>query len=182
MITDTLSHMTEALREAKITIRVAPDLAEPLTSHIATISAKTGFTGQTIILGDESFGAGDCRVEWAHGGAERLMTDIDTWIEDAVGRYLAAIEEPEAPETVTEDEVATEEIEDSPDATAEAVEDDGVKEVGGSKAVRYDSEETNDKPPEEPAAAPVVDASTDEEASGDDDVKTVGGSKSVRYD
>ena len=33
------------------------------------------------------------------------MTDIDRWIEDAVGRYLAAIEVPEAPEAIVEDEI-----------------------------------------------------------------------------
>jgi len=194
MIADTLKHMTEALRNSKITIRVAPDLAEPLTTHIGSITQNTGFTGQTIVLAEQEFGAGDCRVEWAHGGAERLMTDIDTWIEDAVGRYLAAISEPEAPEPTAEDE-----IEETPEAAAEVPEDDGVKAVGGSKAVRYDTEETTEdddvKPeggsksfrydseetPEKADAAPT-DAPADADPSGDDEIKTVGGSKSVRYD
>lgn len=172
MITETLNHMTEALRESKITIRVASCLAEPLTSHIGTITAKTGFTGQMIILEEQGFGAGDCRVEWANGGAERLMTDIDRWIEDAVGRYLAAIEVPEAPEAIVEDEIV-----ETNEATPEATEDDGVKAVGGSKAIRYDDEE---KP--EVAGAAQPDATTDAEHSADDKIKTVGGSKSVRYD
>lgn len=172
MITETLNHMTDALRESKITIRVAPNLAEPLTSHIGTITTKTGFTGQTIILEEQDFGAGDCRVEWANGGAERLMTDIDRWIEDAVGRYLAAIKEPEAPEAIVEDEIV-----ETIEATPEATEDDGVKAVGGSKAVRYDDEE---KPESADTAQP--DATADAEPSADDKIKTVGGSKSVRYD
>jgi flagellar assembly protein FliH len=172
MITETLNHMTEALRESKITIRVAPNLAEPLTSHIGTITEKTGFTGQTIILEEQDFGAGDCRVEWANGGAERLMTDIDRWIEDAVGRYLATIEEHEAPEATVEDEIA-----ETNEATPEATEDDGVKAVGGSKAVRYDDEE---KPEKVDVTQPHATAGAEPRA--DDEIKTVGGSKSVRYD
>ena len=172
MITETLNHMTDALRESKITIRVAPNLAEPLTSHIGTITTKTGFTGQTIILEEQDFGAGDCRVEWANGGAERLMTDIDRWIQDAVGRYLAAIKEPEVPEAIVGDEIV-----ETNEATPEATEDDGVKAMGGSKAVRYDDEE---KPESADTAQP--DATADAEPSADDKIKTVGGSKSVRYD
>ena len=172
MITETLDHMTEALRESKITIRVSPNLAEPLTSHIGTITEKIGFTGQMIILEEQGFGAGDCRVEWANGGAERLMTDIDSWIEDAVGRYLAAIEKTEVPESMVEDEIV-----ETNEATPEATEDDGVKAVGGSKTVRYDDEE---KPEEADAVYPETTA--DAEPIDDDEIKTVGGSKSVRYD
>lgn len=172
MITETLGHMTEALRESKITIRVAPNLAEPLTSHIGKITEKTGFTGQTIILEEQGFGAGDCRVEWAHGGAERMITDIDRWIEDAVGRYLAAIEEPGVQGTIVQDEIP-----ETIEATPEAIDDDGIKAVGGSKAVRYDEEE---KPEEADATQPGVTA--DAEPPADDEIKTVGGSKSVRYD
>ena len=172
MITETLGHMTEALRESKITIRVAPNLAEPLTSHIGKITEKTGFTGQTIILEEQGFGAGDCRVEWAHGGAERMITDIDRWIEDAVGRYLAAIEEPGVQETIVQDETP-----ETIEATPEAIDDDSVKAVGGSKAVRYDEE----KKPEE-ADATQRGVTADAEPPADDEIKTVGGSKSVRYD
>ena len=158
MITDTLNHMSEALRDSKITIRVSPDLVDALTAHIGTIAEKTAFTGQTIVLGVEDFATGDCRVEWSHGGAERVMTDIDTWIDDAVARYLAAIEEPPALEMPFEEETPDNE------ATA-ATEDDGIKPTGGSKTVRYDDD----------AGAPTP---TEENAG----VKTVGGSKSVRYD
>lgn len=191
MISDTLGHMTEALRDSKITIRVAPGLADALSDHIGSIAEKTGFTGQTFVLAAEDFAIGDCRVEWAHGGAERVMADIDTWIEDAVARYLAAIEEPpaiEEPTTDTPEEVAPQADETSDDGvkavggskavrydtedTAEDEPDDGVKSVGGSKAVRYDAEETTEDAPAEPSEAP----------SEDDGIKTVGGSKSVRYD
>jgi flagellar assembly protein FliH len=153
MITETLNHMTEALRESKITIRVAPNLVEPLTSHIGTITKKTNFTGQMVILAEQNFCPGDCRVEWTNGGAERLMTDINSWIEDAVERYLAAIEAPEANEH------------------------DGVKAVGGSKVLRYDDEEKNEE-----ADVAQPDAAADTKPSADDEIKTVGGSKSVRYD
>jgi len=184
--------MSEALRESKITIRVSPDLVDALTAHIGTIAEKTAFTGQTIVLGVENFATGDCRVEWSHGGAERVMADIDTWIDDAVARYLAAIEEPAAPEAPVEEE--TPDIE----ATA-AIEDDGIKPTGGSKTVRYDDEDVPTPNQEEDGVKSVggsksvrYDAETSDNAtehptetnapSDEEEVKTVGGSKSVRYD
>jgi len=197
MIADTLNHMNEALRDSKITIRVKPDLVDALTAHIGSIAERTGFTGQTIILGAEEFATGDCRVEWAHGGAERVMTDIDTWIDDAVARYLAAIEEPPAPALPVDEEKSDNDPtpppeddgikqtggsktvrydDDAPAASDE--EDDGVKSVGGSKAVRYDAEET----PETSEAAPKDEQPEAADTPEDDEIKTVGGSKSVRYD
>ena len=171
MITETLNHMTEALRESKITIRVAPNLAEPLASYIGKITEKTGFAGQTIILGEQGFGTGDCRVEWAHGGAERMITDIDRWIEDSVGRYLAAIEEPGVPGAIVQDEIP-----ETIEATPEMIDDDGVTAVGGSKAVRYEEEKHEKADTTQPGVT------ADAEPPADDEIKTVGGSKSVRYD
>lgn len=164
MIADALSHLTETLRDSKIVIRVSPELVEPLNEHIASITAKVAFTGQAIVIGEDSFATGDCRVEWAHGGAERLMAEIDGWVEDAVTRYLTAIEEPAPPES----EPDPSELEIAPEA--EALSDDGIKSVGGSKSVRYDAPAAEES---DSAAAPDT---------GDDEIKTVGGSKSVRYD
>ncbi len=159
MIAETLSHLTETLRDSRIVIRVGPELVEPLSAHIAAITAKVAFTGQAIVIGEDGFAAGDCRVEWAHGGAERLMAEIDGWVGDALNRYLTAIEEPSAPEP---DDLDEREEETAPEAVEQP--EDGVKSVGGSKSVRYD--------------APASDADQPDA----DEIKTVGGSKSVRYD
>ncbi|NQV80460.1 MAG: hypothetical protein HQ495_07890 [Alphaproteobacteria bacterium] len=180
MIVDTLSHLTEALRDSKIVIRVSPDLVAQIDEHIASITAKVAFTGQTIVIGEDGFTMGDCRVEWAYGGAERLMSDIDNWVGDAVTRYLAAIaappeREPEAPVEASLVEAPPEETSDTDDELAE----DGVKSVGGSKAVRYDTpvDETPDDGAQEESGS--IELTPDGDA---DDVKTVGGSKTVRYE
>ncbi len=196
MIVDTLEHLTEALRESRIVVRVAPDLAAPLGEHIAAITAKVAFAGQAVVIGDETLGPGDCRVEWAQGGAEMIHSETDRWVSDAVARYLTSLEEPvEVEEEIEEAPVeAAEETEGAPDEGQNGVKsvggsksvrydetpeeeapDTGVKSVGGSKSVRYD------EPAPEADDAPAADAD-DTPADAGEEIKTVGGSKSVRYE
>lgn len=195
MIAETLAHMTEALRDSKVVIRVSPDLAEPLTAHIAAVTAKVAFTGQAIVIGDDTLKTGDCRVEWANGGAERLHEDTERWVEDAVARYLVALQEPALHPAVEADEPAAAPQDADAEEPAEAA--DGVKSVGGSKSVRYDDPAEAEQPAPgvksvggsksvryDDAGAETTETPAVESADkpADDTVKTVGGSKSVRYD
>lgn len=83
--------LREAFDEPRIVLRVGDALFEPLQQRLSTITATAGFAGKVVLLADETLGAGDARVEWAEGGAERdprrLMRDID----GALARALESI-------------------------------------------------------------------------------------------
>lgn len=76
--------------EARIMLRVAESLRERVAERIEPIAARVGFEGRLLTAGEASLAPGDCRLEWADGGAERdsarLMGEIDGILE----RYLGA--------------------------------------------------------------------------------------------
>jgi flagellar assembly protein FliH len=75
--------------EPRIVLRVADALFEPMQRRLDDLAAAEGFAGKLVLLADPAMGPGDCRVEWADGGAERnirrLLTDIDA----ALARFAA---------------------------------------------------------------------------------------------
>ena len=99
-----ISECLERLQaEPRIVIRVAEDLVDPLHQRIGQLSESTGFAGKMVLIGEPQMPAGDCRIEWADGGAERDMAVLVSEVGDAVQRYLglqadAAAALPEAAE------------------------------------------------------------------------------------
>ena len=90
VVTDCLAAL---LKEPHVVVRVDDSLLDPLQERIGDLTATTGFAGQIVLLGEPGMGPGDCRVEWADGGAERnserLWHEIDaaadrirSWPED----------------------------------------------------------------------------------------------------
>ncbi len=79
----------ERLRdEPRMVIRCADADLDALRACIERSTAQSGFEGKLVFLADERLLAGDLRVEWADGGAERdqagLWKDIDTVIARAL--------------------------------------------------------------------------------------------------
>ena len=74
--------------EPRIVIRVAETLVEPLHERIGQLSTSAGFAGKVVLIGEPQMAAGDCRVEWPDGGAERDMATLMHDVGDAVQRYL----------------------------------------------------------------------------------------------
>lgn len=73
--------LREALDEPRIVLRVAPESFEPVQRGLASLTADSAYGGKVVLLADEGIASGDCRIEWADGGAERntgrLLADID---------------------------------------------------------------------------------------------------------
>jgi flagellar assembly protein FliH len=73
--------LSEALDEPRIVLRVASDSFEPVQRRLASVTADSAYGGKIVLLADESIASGDCRIEWADGGAERntgrLLADVD---------------------------------------------------------------------------------------------------------
>lgn len=70
----------ELIDEPRLTIRVEPETADLLRERLAG-SRVLGPDAKVMVIEDPSIAVGDCRVEWADGGAERdtrrLLDDIE---------------------------------------------------------------------------------------------------------
>jgi flagellar assembly protein FliH len=75
--------------EPRLVIRLHEAMLSPMKGRIETLSAKAGYEGAVILLGDDTLGPLDCRIEWANGGAERRMAPLVRTVEQAVDRFLA---------------------------------------------------------------------------------------------
>lgn len=84
--------LDERHAEPRIVISVHEEMLEILKNKIDALASKHGFGGKAILFNDPSLMLGDCRIEWADGGFERLMADVMDKIEGEIKRSLFAIE------------------------------------------------------------------------------------------
>jgi len=77
-------------RVARITVKVNPELVEPVKEKSEALASEVGFEGKLVVVGDAHMAPGDCRVEWGEGGVERdaarTWADIDKAVETALGK------------------------------------------------------------------------------------------------
>lgn len=84
--------LQERPEEPRIVIRVHPEILEPLKSRINELAAANGFNGKIMLLADENINVrSSCKVEWADGGAERLMDVLFSKIESTLLREAGPI-------------------------------------------------------------------------------------------
>jgi flagellar assembly protein FliH len=71
----------ECFDEPRIVLRVPDALFEALRERLAALSQGAGYSGKLVLLADPNLAAGDGRIEWADGGAERdvvrLLAELD---------------------------------------------------------------------------------------------------------
>ena len=76
------------LDEPRIIVRVQPPLVDAVRERLEAACAAHGFEGRVLVQGDGRLMAGDCRVEWTDGGAERdqqrLMQELEAMVERAM--------------------------------------------------------------------------------------------------
>jgi len=77
--------MHQAIGEPRITLRAAPAVTEILAPRLEDIAHQEGYEGRVLIAADPALKAGDCRIEWRGGGAERS----EQVIEDALTALIA---------------------------------------------------------------------------------------------
>lgn len=87
LATDCFRHLVTT---PHIAVRVGADIHEEANRAITEIARARGFEGRLLVSADPSLGPGDCRIEWADGGINRDRAAVQSAIEDAVGRYVAA--------------------------------------------------------------------------------------------
>lgn len=73
--------VAELIEEPRLVIRLNDEMLDPVAGRIDELTTARGFAGKVVLLADAALGYGDCRIEWADGGAERigerLWHDID---------------------------------------------------------------------------------------------------------
>lgn len=170
--------LQEAKVEPRVLVRAAENLVEPLQERIETLAAKAGHEGRTVVLADDTLGPSDCRVEWAEGGAERVVEHMWQEFEDATQRIFKSPGdelESEPPEDVPDDfQAASEQTEFGPEPVPEPesldAPQDGAMVINGHAegGTTPDTDLTADPPAAsaadatyEPAAAPDPDPPLD---------------------
>lgn len=85
-----LGQCLESLKqEPRLVAYVHGARLDALQERLAQLSASSGFEGRIVLIGDETMGESDCRVEWADGGVERDAGRIWRAVEQALARYIA---------------------------------------------------------------------------------------------
>ncbi|MCI0492762.1 MAG: hypothetical protein L0Z07_07480 [Planctomycetes bacterium] len=81
--------MTRLRDEPRVVVRVADSLLDAVNERVSELAAKAGFEGKIVLIAQDDLQAGDVRVEWADGGAERdsntLWQQIDAIVERVMG-------------------------------------------------------------------------------------------------
>jgi flagellar assembly protein FliH len=83
--------MHQAIAEPRITLRTAPEAAGVLESRLAEIAHQEGYEGRILIAPDPAMPAGDCRIEWRGGGAERSESTIEEILSSLIDHRFSSI-------------------------------------------------------------------------------------------
>ncbi|CCQ73049.1 FliH/SctL family protein [Magnetospira sp. QH-2] len=141
LVADTLDRLRE---EPKVIIRIAEEKSDDLVDRIEELAEGIGFEGRLTVLTDETMTIGDCRIEWAEGGAERNSGEMWREIDEIVERYLS------------EAEAAAEEADEADEAETDGEMDE---QEPADMALTESPKATADPAPEEAPAAPPADES-----------------------
>lgn len=76
----------EVIDEPRVVLRVAQEIYEPLRERLDALANAAGYAGRVVLLADDAIAAGDARVEWADGGAERNLAGQCAELDDMLER------------------------------------------------------------------------------------------------
>lgn len=84
-----VSQCLEPLRsEPRIIVKVHESLREQTHDKLIKLADQIGFDGRVVVMAHEEVVPGDCRVEWAEGGAERNNETLWQQIDEIIERNL----------------------------------------------------------------------------------------------
>ena len=72
-----------------VVVRVSDAIYPVAKEKLEGLAREVGFEGRLVILAEPEIVAGDCRIEWADGGAKRDRAAAEALIDETVGRYVA---------------------------------------------------------------------------------------------
>lgn len=74
--------------EPRIIVKVHESLREQTHDKLIKLADQIGFDGRVVVMAHEEVVPGDCRVEWAEGGAERNNETLWQQIDEIIERNL----------------------------------------------------------------------------------------------
>lgn len=83
--------LSQVLKTDGLTVSTAEALADPLRERIKALAETRGIADRVRITADPALSAGDCRIEWPGGGAERMSAALWTEIEAVVQENLGFV-------------------------------------------------------------------------------------------
>jgi len=83
--------LSQVLEPDELTVCTDETLADSLRDRIKALAEKRGIGDRVRITADPALSAGDCRVEWPGGGAERMSVALWTEIEAIVQENLGFV-------------------------------------------------------------------------------------------
>lgn len=81
--------LRQIMGEARVVVRVHESVLDGIQASLEPLTQKLGFDGHVILLAEEGLAPGDCRVEWADGGAERDVAALSAEIDQAIERLVS---------------------------------------------------------------------------------------------
>jgi flagellar assembly protein FliH len=88
---DCFNHLVGA---PHVVVRVNDAQYADAREQLEGIARMRGFDGRLVVLAEPDIAPGDCRIEWADGGAQRDGARIAAAIDEAVDAYLAVRRQP----------------------------------------------------------------------------------------
>ena len=84
---DTIANLRS---EPHVALHVPDSLVSEVEPRVLGIADAHGFEGKLVVSGDSNMEHGDCRIEWADGGASKSIEDVRQAVSDAIECYLAS--------------------------------------------------------------------------------------------
>ncbi|GAB5389080.1 MAG: hypothetical protein Alpg2KO_20480 [Alphaproteobacteria bacterium] len=80
--------MPDLIDEPRLVLRIHEDQLDLIRPRLENLADQQGFNGRVIFIGDTDLQPGDCRLEWADGGAERHAHEMWAEFEQVARRLL----------------------------------------------------------------------------------------------
>lgn len=81
----------QAITEPRIVLRASPAVIGSLKDKLEEIAHESGYEGRIVATAEPGMMAGDCRIEWRGGGAERSMEHLSEAIDEVIVRRFSQI-------------------------------------------------------------------------------------------
>jgi flagellar assembly protein FliH len=72
-----------------VVVRINDVLYAAAREQLDALARQVGFEGRLVMLAEPDIAPGDCRIEWADGGAKRDSAATEAVINDTIARYVA---------------------------------------------------------------------------------------------
>jgi flagellar assembly protein FliH len=74
--------------EPRVVVRINDAILDALKERLDALASGIGFAGRIIVIADPAVAAGDARIEWADGGAERDSARAWADIDGLIARFI----------------------------------------------------------------------------------------------